>query len=233
MPLFVYAKQLDHGTTNPIVARLTLQMLEILKQCSLAEEKRNEIGGIYMNSLVKKLLRCWEIEGRLRAAVDKALASYKPPARGAAAVELPQVPQLEEECHNFFYEAKNYLWDLLKVFNLHGTNYEEASEWVRPTRKSPQPVKDFAAETFGETHVNTVFFRQLPGCIQPFIDMRNAVEHPKGYSGELRIKNLTFGADGKLAVPCWSREKDGKTEYGSSLTCRWALITFSYWAKTF
>ena len=138
----------------------------------------------------------------------------KPPIRNAAAVELPQVPKLEEECHNFLYEAKNYLRDLLQVFNLYGTKYEEASEWVRATRKSPQSVVDYAAKTFGETNVNTVFLRQLPKCIEPFIDMRNAVEHPRGHSGELILGNLSFAENGTFVAPFWSREKNGKTEYG-------------------
>jgi hypothetical protein len=124
---------------------------------------------------------------------------------------LPRAAILE--C-NFLYEAKNYLRDLLQVFNLYGTKYEEASEWVRATRKSPQSVVDYAAKTFGETNVNTVFLRQLPKCIEPFIDMRNAVEHPRGHSGELILGNLSFAENGTFVAPFWSREKNGKTEYG-------------------
>jgi hypothetical protein len=211
---FVIAKKLEHGTTNAIVARLTLQTLEILKQCNVTKDEQEKIGSIYIDSLVKKNLRCWEIEQRLRAEFGKKLASYKPPAPGAVSVELPQIPRLEEECHNFLYEAKNYLRDLLQVFNLlYGTNYKEASEWVRASKAAPS-VMDFAAKTFGEKHVNTVFFRQMPTCIEPFIDMRNAVEHPKGRSGELKITNIAFDSGGKLAAPVWSREKDDRIEYG-------------------
>src|SRR5712691_6893725 len=98
---FVITRKLEHGTTNPIVARLTLQPLEILKQCNVTQDNRDKIGGIYFDSLAQTLLRCWEIEERLRAEFDKAVASYKPPARGAASVTLPQIPRRAEECRNF------------------------------------------------------------------------------------------------------------------------------------
>jgi len=34
---FEFKKVLEHGTTNPIVARLSLQILEILKQCNASK----------------------------------------------------------------------------------------------------------------------------------------------------------------------------------------------------
>jgi hypothetical protein len=36
---FEYKKLLDHGTSNPIVASLSLQILEILKQCGFSAAK--------------------------------------------------------------------------------------------------------------------------------------------------------------------------------------------------
>lgn len=174
---FVIAKKLEHGTTNLIVTRLTLQTLEILKQCELTNDDRDKIGSVYIDSLAKKLLRCWEIEERLCAQFEKGIASYKPPARGAA-IELPQIPHLEEDCHNFLYEVKNYLRDLLQVFNLlYRTDFKEASEWVR-ARTGTRSVMDFAVESFGENHVNTVFFRQIPTCIEPISNHSSTSEMP-------------------------------------------------------
>ena len=40
--------------------------------------------------------------------------------------------------------------------------------------------------------------------------MRNAVEHPDGFSGKLIIANFTLDADRKMAESTWHREKDGK-----------------------
>jgi hypothetical protein len=62
---FIFKPFLDHGTTNPIVARLSVQIFKLLDQCSITKEIRDKIGGIYLYSLQKKLIRCWEIKERL------------------------------------------------------------------------------------------------------------------------------------------------------------------------
>jgi len=47
--------------TRRIVARLSLQILEILKQCNVSKDIQDKVGDLYMNSLLM-ILRCWEIE---------------------------------------------------------------------------------------------------------------------------------------------------------------------------
>ena len=48
-------------------------------------------------------------------------------------VEIPHIVRLEEECHNFLYEAKNFVRDFLKAFNiLYGATFAEASNYFRP-----------------------------------------------------------------------------------------------------
>ena len=74
---FEFKKVLEHGTTNPIVARLSLQILEILKQCNVSNDIQDKVGGLYMSSLLKKLLRCWEIEERFRKEFVAAVEKYK------------------------------------------------------------------------------------------------------------------------------------------------------------
>jgi hypothetical protein len=98
---FVFKKILNHGTSNPIVARLSLQILTILRECNLRKEKQDQIGELYLNSLQKKLLRCWEVKERFREEFNAAVAAYKLPE--GQAVEVPQIGHLEEECHNFLY----------------------------------------------------------------------------------------------------------------------------------
>lgn len=90
---FVVAKKLDHGVTNPIVARLTLQNFEFLQNCALSKEKAEAIQNLYLTELTPKLLRCSQIYEKLRDDTEKLAASYKPPGRDAVSVELPQVMQ--------------------------------------------------------------------------------------------------------------------------------------------
>jgi len=207
---FIFKPLLDHGTTNPIVARLSVQILKILDYCNLTQETRDRIGEIYLYSLQKKLLRCWEIKERLLESLRVAQKTYKLPSGQERAINLPQIARLEEECHNFLYEAKNYIRDLLKVVNiLYKADFKEASEFLR-AKKGRQSLIDFAIRTFGEHDARTRFLREAASTVEYFIDFRNAVEHPGGYSGELRIENISLDPDGKTAEPTWWREKNGQ-----------------------
>jgi hypothetical protein len=88
---FEFKKVLDHGTTNPIVARLGLQILQILEKCNASKDIQDKVGDLYMNSLQKKLLRCWEIEERFKKEFAAVVDKYRPPAAANAAVEVPQI----------------------------------------------------------------------------------------------------------------------------------------------
>lgn len=208
--LFNRQRILEHGTQSAIVARLTVQSINLLQYCGADKKLSEPIVELYTKSMVKRLLRCWEIEQRIRADIEKAKASFKP-----GSGEIPHVPRLKEDCENFLVEFKDFLRELLDVFNrLYGTDYAEASEWIWPTRKHPQPVIDFATATFGADNLKTRFLSQMKRCNGPFISMRNAAQHPGQNAGTLTINDFTIGADGKLVEPMWSREKEGKIEYG-------------------
>jgi hypothetical protein len=114
---YTVSKFLDHGTANPIVARLTLQTFAILDACNLSKEAADEIKVVYMHTLTKTLVRCGEIAMRYQSEFVKEMEAYKrrPPS---AIVTVPSITSLEAECRNFLYEAKNFIRDTLKAFNL-------------------------------------------------------------------------------------------------------------------
>jgi hypothetical protein len=200
---FTFKKILDHGASNPIVARLFMQTLEIIKHCDIAEHTKRQVVELYRGSLTGKLLHCWEIKERLQSQLSAAVASTPTDA------DFPPILRLEEECRTFLYEIKNYIRDLLKVFNLlYGTNFKEAREFSRPKKKGGESLVKFASESFGADDSRTKFFKEAVGWVEYSIDHRNAVEHPGGYSGELVIQNITRDADGKAAEPVWFRVKD-------------------------
>jgi hypothetical protein len=212
--LFNYQKKLEHGTKNAMVARLTVQPVNLLQYCGANETLSQPIIALYATSLIKRLLRCWEIEQRIRANIEKAKAAFKP-AKSAVAIEIPHVPRLEEDCQDFLVQFKDFLRELLEVFNqLYGTDYAEASEWIWRTRKHSQPVIDYAVATFGADNLKTRFLSQMKPCNGPFISMRNAIEHAGGQSGTLAITDFTVGTDSRLNEPTWLRKTDGKIVYG-------------------
>jgi hypothetical protein len=207
---FEFKKVASHGTSNPIVARLSLHNLQILEKCKVTKEVKDKVGGLYLDSLMKKLLRCWEIEDSFKKSFAEATAKYKPPATPNAPVEIPQIERLEGDCHNFLYEAKNYIRDVLYVVNkLYGTSFSEASEFSK-ARKGGKSLIEFATETFGPDDARTKMLVEAVPWVEEAIAMRNAVEHPDGYSGRLVIENFRRDPDQKLSEPVWHRVKDGK-----------------------
>ncbi|MGJ4941408.1 hypothetical protein ACQR1W_12615 [Bradyrhizobium sp. HKCCYLS1011] len=209
--LFEITKQSERGTPDSIVARLTVQPIEILNHTNLSAVDQAKFVQLSVSELLPRLQRCSEIEQRLRKEAGERRSQFKPPRRGDVSVEIPQIPNLKAECENFLYEAKNYLRDLLKLVNLlWGTQYEDASEWVQGKKGRPS-VQDFIVDKFGEGHVNARFIRQYKACVEPFVLMRNAVEHPK--PTELVIKNFTREGT-ELREATWGIERDGKPEYG-------------------
>jgi hypothetical protein len=213
-PLFIVQQQLEQGTKNPMVARLTVQQEKLLQNCGADKKVTAAIINTYRSSVLKSLLRCAEIEQRVREAYEKGIASFKP-VPGEPAVGIPHVPNLTEDCQNFLYEFKNCLRDMLIIFNhLFGTDYTDASEWIWKSQNHPQPVMEYATKKFGPHDIKTQFLRQMEKCNGPFITMRNAAEHPGQRSGTLIISDISLGPDRKLVPPYWRREHEGTIEYG-------------------
>jgi hypothetical protein len=100
-----------------------------------------------MHALTKTLLRCEENAVRYKSEFVKEMKACKERPRHAQMVNVPSITRLEEECRNFLYEAKNFIRDMLKAFNLLcGTGFEEASNYYRPARpaKGNQSLISFA-----------------------------------------------------------------------------------------
>jgi hypothetical protein len=210
----------DHGTGNPIVARLTLQIFGILDQCNLSKEAAERIKAIYMDSLRKKLMRCWGIAERYRTEFRKELDVYKQRPKNGMIISVPNVLRLEEDCHNFLYEAKSFVRDVLQAFNvLYGTTLVEASEYYPPKKpvKGKQSLIEFAETKFGPNDYKTERFRDMLDTVERIVNYRNAVEHPGGRAGILHIRNFRLDPNGKFSEPGWSIEKDGIKGVESSI----------------
>jgi hypothetical protein len=84
-------------------------------------------------SLTKKLMRCYEIAQRFQAEFVNKMETYRRrPKQNPIMVEIPDIVRLEEEGHNFLYEAKNFVRDFLKAFNiLYGATFAETSNYFR------------------------------------------------------------------------------------------------------
>jgi hypothetical protein len=193
-----------------------LQTFAILDACDLSKELADKIKVVYMHSLMKSLLRCGEIAMAYQSEFVKEMEACKrrPPR---AIVTVPSIMRLEEECRNFLYEAKNFIRDTLKAFNLlYGTAFEEASEFLWPKKGRPSLI-GFVESTFGPEDDKTKLFKQMLQAVERVVTFRNAVEHPGGYSGTLYMRNFRLEPNGKFTEPGWWLEKNGKKESESCI----------------
>jgi hypothetical protein len=171
---------------------------------------------------------CWEIAERYKGEFIKEMDAYKRQPKHPQMVAVPCVTRLEEECHNFLYEAKSFIRDLLEAFNLlNGTAFVEASDYFRPEKpkKGKESLISFAESTFGRNDPKTELFKQLLPTVERVVNYRNAVEHPEGYSGTLQIRNFRLDPNGKFSEPGWWTEKDGEKGPESSIRADLCGIT--------
>jgi hypothetical protein len=67
----------------------------------------------------------------------------------------------------------------------------------------------YAETTFGPNDPKTERFKDMVETVERVVDYRNAVEHPEGHSGTLKIRNFRLDPNGKFSVPAWWIERDG------------------------
>jgi len=59
--VFQIKKVSDHGTANPIVARLSIQTQELIQFCSFEKEMKDKIFELYHDRIQPRVLTCDEI----------------------------------------------------------------------------------------------------------------------------------------------------------------------------
>jgi hypothetical protein len=208
----------DHGTANPIVARLSVQNYELLQFCSLGKEVREQILSLCHVSIQPRLLECDEIAQKL--ANETLTLAQEWDTNGAKlqsqgrVVEVPHVIRLEQQAENFLYCAKSVLRDLLKIFNLcFGAEFSEARY---------DQALTWAQTRFGaDSEIARLIKQDHDLWIKRLVSMRNAVEHPDGYSGRLHIHNIELVemplSPLKITEPSWHLNEEPKASIVSDM----------------
>jgi hypothetical protein len=195
----MYIKQIsDVGTSNPIVARLSIQTNQILQFFFIDEKLKEEIYGVLGVNVQNRLISCFKIYSYIDneiMKIDKEITE-KGLQKNGIAVNVPTILDLNEKCENFLYQAKSALRDLSELLNIfYDCTFNEARY---------DKVYNWATEKFGATDDLTKLIRNDHDIwIKRIVSMRNAIEHPGGYSGELTIKNIEFLNKTTLSEPKW------------------------------
>jgi hypothetical protein len=80
-PLFNVQQKGEQGTKNPMSARLTVQVTNLLQACGAEEKLSQEIVVLFTFSILPRLLRCAEIEARIRGHIEKGKTEFKRSSR--------------------------------------------------------------------------------------------------------------------------------------------------------
>ncbi|HWX16874.1 MAG TPA: hypothetical protein VNY07_09835 [Chthoniobacterales bacterium] len=136
----------DEGTENPIIARLSVQTIELLEvfNISLSKQERQQIFSVMFADIQPKLLACSKIANELDGQIkghQKVVDEKGVQMVGGGAFRLPGIPELRPRAETFLYHAKSVLRDLTKLFAiLFDKSFGEARfDLITVTRQRSEP----------------------------------------------------------------------------------------------
>lgn len=140
---------LNHGTSNPIVARLGPQVKELCDFYDLTKTQKTEIFDIISNKVCKHSLECYDIFKKIETKIVEIDAQIGKKGLDLQSngrfVTLPSVPNLVADAENFLYKAKSALRDLTNIFRvLFDINFKETEKNLY------QCISDQLKEKFGD-----------------------------------------------------------------------------------
>jgi hypothetical protein len=205
---FEIRKISDVGTRHPVVARLGVQASELIKWIDIEDDKRRETVGLFARTLTERLLRCHQFRDDLVNRINASVEGKQPIQSENRIQEVPQVIGLKGIAEGFLYETKNYLRDLIDLFRItYGCKLTDASAFTNLKGVGDSEIVTWAASTFGQDSDLTKLLRTEQAWVAEPIRMRNAVEHPGGFSGTLTLHNIRIDpnkADSYIP-PTWAR----------------------------
>jgi hypothetical protein len=213
---FTISKVSNHGTANPIVARLAAQPRQLMDPFNIREETKANVCAILHGGVQQHLLTCFDILTDVKRREEEILQRIKTngistQSQGRVA-EIESVDNLERLAHSFLYAAKLALRDIKSMvceFFVEGEAKRrklEDSNYIR--------LKEWSDGRFGKSDTLSMLLEEDTGkWIEEVYARRNAIEHPGGQYGQFHVINFTGYYDGidkmwKCRAPSW-RRNDG------------------------
>jgi hypothetical protein len=218
---FEIRKIADVGTGHPVVARLGMQTVEVLGSFGVDKGTRDAISGLYIHTLTPRLLRCHQARDEIVRLMNESIGGITQ-QDGSRMREVPHVINLEGLVAQFLYEAKNYIRDLLGLFEtVYGCRLKDASAFADMKNKGECEFVKWANEKFGAQNSLSEMVMTDQGWIGEVIRSRNAVEHPGGLSGTLTIQNIRLDPQraGAFIAPTWQRTGNPENSIVEDMDC--------------
>lgn len=207
---FVLSKTLDHGTSNPIVARTLPQWGELFNFYEISKKQRDDLSTVLHEGVMVRLLACYDIAYEICAKEAEIFEEFQQRGleqqAGGRVVHLPQIIGLKEKAETFLYQSKSTLRDFAQIFNiLFNTTFDECRY---------DKISTWSENELGADADLSRLLTQDQEWIKQVVKMRNAVEHPGGYSGHLHIHNCQLAQNQNeekttLVPPTWHLNEDG------------------------
>jgi hypothetical protein len=201
-----------------IWARLLMQTHSLLQATTFDPEVRENVLAVCVEA-APRLVRCQEVRDTLAAYEARIEAEYQE-KRSAETRYFPELMPIDGDAERFLYEAKNYLRDLTGILRAaFSAPLKDASDFAYVKDKKHSTAEQWAVKTFGRDSRITQVITGAASWISELVRMRNAVEHPNGYSGSLTIQNFGFtpGRDFPQR-PTWFRTGRSPTEVVADMT---------------
>jgi len=208
----------DYGTANPIVARLSLQTKELLQFYKISKKQKEDLFGVMFSDVQPKIMACFRIKEQLtkeirahQKKIDEKGLEFQAQGR---AYTLPSILDLRLHAETFLYNAKSALRDFTTVFLiLFSKDFQKEARFDK--------VLKWARQQFGSADpLTTMVEEDQATWIAKIVKMRNAVEHPGGHSGILRIENFTATENGKtvfVTEPVWYLNSEVKVPIANEM----------------
>lgn len=216
---FQIKKISNHGTANPIAARLSIQTHEVIQFCAIDKSKQEEVLALYHDEIQPRLLECDDISQEISKEILDILKRIEQEGIATQShgrvIETPYLIRLEQRVEQFLYCAKSALRDLAKIFSIFfDAKFSEARY---------DKIHTWAAEKFGsDSEIAKLIKQDHDLWIKRIVMMRNAVEHPGGYSGHLHIHNFEIISEPhlkqpKIMEPTWHLNDEPKASIAQDL----------------
>lgn len=194
---------------HPILSRVCLQTLDIMKYCSKLDNNQKE--NIQTFCCYEGLLNfetLWEIQEKINDEYFISLNKwFKNPND-----YFPGIINLRRDINLYLYTIKNNLRDLLIycLNPLFGTKFYDGGNFSS-LKDGISPIRKWAFHEYGENSLEYKFFEQHESFLTELIAKRNAIEHPGGKCGKLNIiQPFLENNQGKYKVthPRWARNDE-------------------------
>jgi len=215
---YVITKTCEHGTSNPIVARLSVQSRQLMEPFSISREKSDSAWAIIHDKIQPELLNCYDIwihitneENRIIDEIERKGINIQVDGRIAS---IDSIPKLHDSSKAFLHSAHAALREIKsliccfydcddKIKQVADKDYEHLTKWLK--------------KKFGDADEFPILVeKDCSVWLSEVWKKRNTIPHPGGYSGLLNVSNFTASRDSETmewnaVVPTWNRNDDNPT----------------------